>query len=247
MNTKLTSALVVVAIVALVVVTASSLRWLGRTPELRIQTTSPRTLVVSGEGKVEAKPNVGVIQAAIETEGKTTEVIQRTNDDRIRTVVDFLKGQGVAAADIQTTDYNLSPSYFYPPNRKPQLNGYMLTQGLTIKVRDLTKAGGIMGALTSKGVNRINGINFIIDKPEQLLAEARTKAITVARTQAEQIATGLGVKIGRVLSYNEGSNSIQPPVPMRMMSMGAMTAAPSPIEPGSQEEQVNVTITFELE
>lgn len=236
-----------VATIALLVISAVYLVWAYHFPLIRVQTTSPRTLVVSGEGKVEAKPNVAIIQAAIEIEGKTPELVQQTNDDRIRVVVAFLKGQGVVAADIQTTDYNLSPTYFYPPNRKPELSGYTLVQGLKVKVRDLAKAGSIMGALTGKGVNRINGISFEIDKPEQFLAEARIKAIANAREQAEQIAKGLGVKLGRVQAYAEGSVSFPPPVPMRMMSLESAVGGPSPIEPGSQEERVNVTITFELQ
>jgi hypothetical protein len=71
-----------------------------------------------------------------------------------------------------------------------------------VTVRQLDKLGSILGAVTGAGANNIWGIQFEIEKPAPLEAEARQKAMLEAKARAEQLAALAGVKLGRVVSVS---------------------------------------------
>src|SRR3989344_2026229 len=204
-----------------------------------------RTIVMSAEGKVTAKPDVATVMFSVVTQGKDPSTIQKNNDLKMTKVIDFLKSQGVKSEDIQTTNYNLYPQYSYPQNAAPEITGYSSSQQVSAKIRNLDTVKDIVGGLTSQGVNQIDNVSYSINDPDALKAEARQKAIDQAREKAEVLVKGLGVKLGRVVSFTEGDMSTPfPPYPM--MDRGYGGGGGAPLEPGTQDVIVSVTVTFEL-
>ena len=204
-----------------------------------------RTIVMTADGKVSAKPDVATLIFSVVTQGKDPSTIQKNNDLKMTKVVDFLKSKGVKSEDIQTTNYNLYPQYSYPQNAAPEITSYNASQQVTAKIRMLDTVQSIVGGLTSQGVNQIDNVSYGISDPDALKAEARQKAIDKAREKAEVLVKGLGVKLGRVVSFSEGDMSTPfPPYPM--MDRGYGGGGGAPLEPGSQDIIVSVTVTFEL-
>ena len=99
-----------------------------------------------------------------------------------------------------------------------------------------------------QGANQINGPSLTIDKPEAALDEARANAIAVGRARAELYARALGMRVVRLLSVTEGGGYGSPPpvVMMRAERGAAIGAADSKIDPGEQQLQVTVSMSFEL-
>jgi uncharacterized protein YggE len=166
-------------------------------------------------------------------------------------VIDAVKKLGVDSKDVTTSSYNLYPQYVYPDNKTPQLSGYSLEQGITVKVRDLTKVDDVLDESTKTGANQVGQLTFDIDDASSIKKEARTVAFTKAKEKAQEMASAAGVSLGRVVTFSEGYQ--QAPVPMYAnyamdMKMESAGAGPAPsIEPGSKELIVDVSVTYEIQ
>jgi uncharacterized protein YggE len=204
-------------------------------------------LDINAIGEVTRVPDLAIISAGVQTLQPTATGAIEENAARMERVRAALKRAGIADRDIQTSALNLNPEYQYDQNRPPRLTGYRATNTVNVKFRDLKRTGAILDALVAEGANQINGPNLTIDKPEAALDEARTKAIANGRARADLYARTLGMRVVRLLSVSEGGGySVPPPMPM-VMAERAMDAAQTKIDPGTQQLQVSISMSFELQ
>jgi len=180
--------------------------------------------------------------------GSNPTLLQALNDRKMAKTIDYLKAQGVKEDDIRTTGYLLAPQYESDKevsSAPPAIVGYTLTQTVNAKIRDLASVGKIVGGLTDQGINQINNIVFSVENPEPYKAQARALAIAKARTQARQTADSLGAKLGRILTYYE--SPVYLPVAAGVGGFESKAAfAPSPIQPGTQEITLSVSISYAI-
>jgi len=208
-----------------------------------------RTVTVSAEGKVYTKPDIALISLSVLSKGKTVKDVTKDGNTKMNQVIDAVKGLGVEAKDITSTEYNLYPEYYYPENLPPKLTGYQLSQQIQVKIRKLDQVEDVLDAGIGAGANQVGQLSFDIDDPTAIKKEAREKAFTAAKEKAKEMADAAGVKLGRVVTFSEGEG-YQPPVfanyMMEAKTMGG--AVPSPtIEPGSKELNLIVSVTYEIE
>ena len=204
-------------------------------------------LDVSATGEVTRVPDVAIISAGVQTLQPTATGAIEENAARMERVRAALKRAGIADKDIQTSAISLNPEYVYDQNRPPRLTGYRATNTVNVKFRDLKRTGAILDALVAEGANQINGPNLTIDKPETALDEARTRAIANGRARADLYARALGMRVVRLLSVSEGGGyNVPPPMPV-IMAERAMDAAQTKIDPGTQQLQVSISMSFELQ
>jgi uncharacterized protein len=205
-------------------------------------------LDVSATGKVTRVPDIAVISAGVVTRAATAVAAIQQNADRMERVRPALKRAGIEDRDIQTSSINLNPEYHYEQNKPPRLVGYTASNQLNVRFRDIRNSGKILDALVAEGANQINGPTLTIDKPEAALDEARGKAITVGRARAELYARALGMRVVRLLSVSEtGGYQVPPPMPVMMRAEMANAGADTKIDPGEQELQVTLAMSFELQ
>lgn len=210
-----------------------------------------RSIAVSAEGKVTVSPDIATLSFSVISEGADPEQLQADNTDRINAALEFVKSEGVEAKDIKTAGYNLSPRYEYnEETRKTVISGYVLTQSVAVKIRDLTKVGKIFGGLPSKGVNEISGLAFSVEDPDKFLNEARKEAFEKALAKAKLMARYNNARLGSVLTFNESGGGY--PMPMYASAesfgkggSGGPVSVPT-IEPGSQDVSVWVNVTYEI-
>lgn len=206
-----------------------------------------RSISMSAEGKVSARPDLAVLSFAVVSQGKDPEKVQSDNDAKMTAVIGYLKDNGVNADDIQTSGYNLYPQYDYSqPQATQEIIGYNLTQNVTAKVRKLETVSAIVGGLTGKGVNQINSVAYTIDDPDKLKEEARGQAIDKAKQKANELADQIGVRLGKVINFTEGGGVVPQPYYDKLSPSLPFGGEASPVEPGTQDVTVNVTLTFEL-
>jgi uncharacterized protein YggE len=205
-------------------------------------------LDVNATGEVTRVPDMAIISAGVQTLQPTATAAIEENAARMERVRAALKRAGIEDRDIQTSSINLNPEYQYDQNRPPRLTGYRATNTVNVKFRDLKRTGTILDALVAEGANQINGPSLTIDKPESALDEARTRAIANGRARADLYARALGMRVVRLISVSEGGGyNVPPPVPMVAMMAERGAAADSKIDPGTQQLQVNVSMSFELQ
>ena len=212
-----------------------------------IQPLNGTRLDVSATGEVRRVPDIAIISAGVVTRSSTAVQALEQNAARMERVRAALKRAGIADRDIQTSNISLNPEYRYVENQAPQLVGYTASNSVNVRFRDIRNTGRILDALVAEGANQINGPSLTIDKPEAALDEARVKAIANGRARADLYARALGMRVVRLLSVSEsGGYSVPPPRPMMERAMAA-GAADSKIDPGEQELQVSVAMSFELQ
>lgn len=211
-----------------------------------------RTISVSAEGKTTASPDLAEISFSVVTQGQSPQSLSTNNNNAMSAVIQFVKSQGIADADITTTNYDLSPNYGWDKNTQHNyVTGYTLTQTVQVKIRNLNKVALVLGGLAPLGVNQIGGVSFTFADDEKVLAAARADAFTKALAKAREMATASGVSLGRVVSVSE-NNYIPGPRSLYMTAnaaSGAGMVAPSvpTIQPGTEDITDTVSITYELQ
>ncbi len=260
-NPKVEKAVLAVLIILAVFLVGKSfaefggLRYIGTNPQAQ------SIISVSGKGEVVAVPDIAAFSFSVEKESllvadAQSEVAKRTND-----ILAFLKKNGIADKDIKTAGYNIYPRYEYAPRSgdgsvgvylpegKRYLAAYVVTQSVTVKVRVLADAGKFLSGLGELGASNVSGLSFDFDKRDELVREARDKAITDARTQAALLAKALGVRLVRIVSYNE--NGGYPIYYDKVMTASAYgrggDAAPVPEIPVGEDKLIStVSLTYEI-
>lgn len=200
----------------------------------------PAHITVTGMGVASAAPDLVDVHVGVSGEDASAARAMQQADSAMRKVVDAIKQHGIAARDIQTTQYSLQPVYDQQDG-KSRLRGYRADNQVRVTSRDLGRVGGLLDAVVGAGANQIQGIGFRIDKPEIQLDKARAAAIADARRKADIYSKAAGVRVMGVLAVEEGGVAIPRPfIAMRAEKM----VADAVIEPGEQELSASISVTF---
>jgi len=205
------------------------------------------TITISGEGKIFATPDIGVIDLGVVSDAKTVAGAQKDNVEKMNKITQAMKDLGVEEKDLKTTNYSIYPSYQYISGRS-DIIGYEVSQTLEVKIRNLDKVGDILAKAAELGANQVGSLSFTFDDPEKLNQEARTKAIANAKEKADALSNVLDVKLIRIINFTE--SSYVPPIPYyskRSLGMGGGETATPDIQTGQNEVSSNVTIVYEIQ
>jgi len=119
---------------------------------------------------------------------------------------------------------------------------YRASNTVEVTIRDLNRAGEVLGAAAASGANQMYGIAFEIEDPSRLEAQAREKALANARQRATDLAKLAGVRLGNPISIVEVGGTMPVPGPVMMRA----EAAQVPVERGELTVTSNVQVVFEL-
>lgn len=207
---------------------------------------------VTGEGRAAVAPDMAMLSLTVTRVGDTAEAALAANSSAMREVIEALKADGLAERDIQTSDFSIFPRYSQPdPTRQgsgeqpPKIIGYQVSNGVTLRVRDITKLGAILDRSVTLGVNQGGQITFSNADPAKAVEEARRKAVSDAMEKARVLADAAGLALGPVMSIAE--NAAQPePMPMMRAMAVAKEVSPVPIAGGENTYAVTVDMRFDL-
>ncbi|MEK7203112.1 MAG: SIMPL domain-containing protein [Patescibacteria group bacterium] len=206
------------------------------------------SIAIVGEGKVIGAPDVAKIQLGYSVEKKTVADAQKENTVKMNSMIDKLKKDfKIDAQDIKTVNYNISPQYDWSSSGKQSLRGYLVSQDLTVKVREMNKISQILDVAGTVGINQVGNLSFEIDKPEKLKEEARAKALEQAKDKANSLSKIVGVKLGKIISFSESSSEPSPIDANYAMSEKLnMGGAMPTVEAGSNEITIFATVMYEI-
>jgi hypothetical protein len=204
-------------------------------------------LSVSAQGRVSRVPDLATVRAGVVTQGSTAAGALGDNAARMDRVVAALRAAGVAARDLSTAAVSLQPQYRYADGQAPAITGYQATNGVTVRFRDVARAGRVLDTLVAQGANQIEGPTLSLDAPEAALDEARADAVTRARARAALYARAAGLHVDRIVSISEAGDEAPPPAPvMFRMRTQAVAAAATQVLPGETDVTATVTVRFLL-
>ncbi len=199
---------------------------------------------VSGEGKVSVPPDIALLNAGVTANAPTVKAAQDQLNTKINSVSRAVKAAGIPDKDIQTSNYSVFPQYNYQQGN--QITGYTASSNLTIKVRQMDKASIVIDAAASAGANQIGGISFDIDDKSKAENQARELAVAQAKKKAADAAKTAGFTLGSIVNYSETFGTPPRPVPFLNKAESAISNAPTQIEPGTNEVNITVTLSFEI-
>lgn len=228
-----------------VIITQNAIRegkFIGKSVDVR------NTIMIEGEGKVRGIPDIATVNLGFTIEKKEVREAQKENAVTMNKIIAALKQLRISTDDMQTTDYSIYPQYDYLKDGGQKLRGYVVTQNVTVKIRDLSKVSDVLDQAGSLGLNQVGGIQFTMDEPEVLRQQARVKALTNAQIKAAELARIAGVRLGRVVSFSENASGGYPmPMYAKSMMMEGVGGGAPDIQAGSQDVVVNATVTYEIE
>lgn len=206
-----------------------------------------RTIAVTGIGEASRTPDMANMTVGVETEGATAAEALRKNSAQMDATIKSLTDAGVEKKDIQTSNLSVGARYDYSAEGKPpRIIGYQATNTVTVKLRNVDKAGAIIDKAVGVGANRLDSIWFSFADPKPILNEARRNAVADARDRAALYAEAAGVRLGPVLQISDAATPIPGPMPVMRMEMAA-DAKSTPIAPGETTTSASVTVIYEID
>lgn len=217
------------------------------------------TININGHGEILAVPDIATFTFSVVSSKATVAEAQADATKKINAISNYLEEADIDKKDIQTSDYSIYPQYeyqqivcvAYPCTPGTQvLKGYEVRQTTTIKVRETAQAGELLSGVGSKGASEVSGLTFTFDDPDGVQAQARDKAIADAKQKAQALAKELGVRLVRIVSFNE--NNYGGPIyyaKEMAVGMGGMDSAPviaPDISTGQNKITSDVSITYEI-
>lgn len=213
-----------------------------------IEVNPDRSIEVVGEASVEATPDLAWVTLGVTTAAKDATDAMAVNSKATAALIAALKGDGVAAADIQTSSLSVSPTFSNPPSGSstpPSIVGYNVSNMVTITVRDLARLGALIDKAVAAGGNAVYGVAFGEKDPSALIDKARPLALADARRKVDIYAAAAGAKVGRLMELSEETRAQPAPLAGRVYASAAK-AVPTPIEAGRDKLTVTVSARYEL-
>ena len=203
------------------------------------------TISVNGTGRVILTPDIAELRLGVNVTGPTANKARNDAAIAMTKVVEAIKKAGVADKDIQTSALSLQPMYDYSNNGQGKLIGFQVLNIVSVTVRDIAIIGDLIDASVTAGATTVDGVSFRVNDQTSAEAQARTAAVADARNKANALAAAAGVSITGVSFISELSTSVPYPVPYASAA-GAKDAASTPVQPGTTEIDIVVSMVFRI-
>ncbi len=199
-------------------------------------------ITVTGTGKVTGTPDTLRISLAVTATAKNIDEALASANASMRKVQKSLRDNGVDAKDLQTSNLSISPHY----TNKGAPDGYDVSENLSATIHDLAKAGAVLSAAVDAGGNavRVDSVSVALDDTSGLVGGARASAVDDAKTKASQYAEASGRTLGAVVSITEVVSTPTPMYGYAQSTTALRADSPVPIQAGSQDVSVQVTVVY---
>jgi uncharacterized protein YggE len=212
------------------------------------------TISVSGDGKVNAKPDMVQLTVGFQETASTSKAALDKVNEKTDAALRVLKNNNISDTDITTKNLNVYTEYDYSGSAR-RIIGQRASQTMEIKIKKIdekaTKATKIIDELSSIDNLQINGISFDIEDKTELFSKARELAFNKAKQKAEELAKLSKVKLVKPISISDNTYDVTP-VPYtsninQMKSLSSTIAADSQISTGEMGISTNLSILWGIE
>lgn len=199
------------------------------------------TLTLTGEGQVQAKPDIATINLGVVTEAKTAQAAVSQNAELMNRVLDRIKALGIPAEDVQTAGFNISPVVDFQENSPTfgKVVRYRVEDTLRVKA-PVAQTGKILDEGIAAGANVAGQLSFGLREEKAYRHRALQAAVKSAYTDAEFLAHTMGAHLRGATSVELlfGGNPI---IERRFLTA---ERAVTPIEPGTLTISASVRMVF---
>ena len=233
------------------------------TPQIVAQTgaccSAPelRTIVVRGEGMVQAPPDMVVVVLKVNTGSANLMEAKQENDRRIVKVQEVTKSYGIKPEDILIEYNDIDRTVSKDPKGERRYVRFVVKKTITILMRDLVRFEPMLNELLQAGVNELDEVSFRQSRYQELKAKARELAVKNAQEKATAMASSLGRRVGKPMkiiertNYYYGDDADESVTALSRLgyigTRGARTMSTPETSAGTKQFNSEVTVVFELE
>jgi len=202
------------------------------------------TIVVGGTGRVSVEPDVADLRLGVSVTRPTVDTARAVAAETMDAILAAVADAGLERRDVRTTLLSVQPRYDYRENRQPTLTGYELANVVEVTVRDLARLGDVVDGTLRAGATSMDGLSVRVADPAPAERDARLRAMAAARARADVLAEAAGLAIVGVSDIVEGGVASPPEPRYKAARMMVSEDASTPVEAGSLEIAVSVTVTY---
>jgi uncharacterized protein YggE len=212
------------------------------------------TINVDGASNMKVSPDLVSIYFNAQTKGATSKEANDANSIMTDKLITALIKQGFERKDIQTESFNIYEDFDWRDGKQTS-KGFIASQ--QIKVEVYMNESDNIGDVIDAGINAgamLNYINFELSIANQnkYKAEALRLAAEDAKVKAEAVASGVGKKVGDLVSIST-SNYYYTPMNLYSNSGGMVKdevavarEATTNIQPSDQDINAQVSAVFKI-
>jgi hypothetical protein len=212
----------------------------------------PPHLAVTGSAQLDVAPDQVRVTFAVESEAESVDKAMRDNTRRMNDVFDALKKAGIEEDDLETTGFSIRPQYdrnrnISRENGGPRIVGYVVVNSVVAKTTRLEMAGELIETGVDAGANRVSGLSFGLQNPQDHRAEAIRQATMHAKSDAEALAQAAGVRLVQIIEVTLDPQQDYTPRYELTMSADARGGGAPPISPGEVSLSARVQMVYEIQ
>jgi uncharacterized protein YggE len=208
-------------------------------------------------------PDEASMTVGTQAKAPTATAAVAANKVKTERLLATIRSSGIRERDIQTQGIQLQPDYRWDPEPggrgRQTLIGYVASNSVQIKTRNLDALTSLLDALTQAGADSVYGPNFGISDPAPLRREARIRAMARGVAEATEYARNNGYAKVRLLSVEEGTSYRGTEVIVtgsRVSNAGGPPPPPPPpmperdggiVAPGQLETGVALNLLYRME
>lgn len=211
-------------------------------------------LNVQAHGDHASRPDVMTITAGVVTTAASAREALASNSALAGRLIEAVRAHGIDPRDAKTAELSVVPQFeelseasaqkAERQGRAPRILGYVATNQLELRLRDLARAPDLIDALFAAGANNVDGPRFSLADPAPAERLARRAAVAAARKEADTYAEALGMRVSRVLRVSE-RGSFEYEGDQTIIVTGSRVKRPN-IEPGELILRIQVWIDYAM-
>jgi uncharacterized protein YggE len=196
-------------------------------------------------------PDEASITVGTQAKAPTATAAVAANKVKTEKLLAAIRLAGIRERDLQTQGIQLQPDYRWDNNPggggRQTLIGYIASNSVQIKTRNIDKLTSLLDALTTAGADSVYGPNFGISDPAPLRREARIRAMARGHAEATEYARNNGFTSVRLLSVEEGVSYRGTEVIVSGSRISPVAAPPPPPPPPAPERDGGIVAPGQLE
>jgi uncharacterized protein YggE len=212
---------------------------------------APRTLSVNGSGEVRAQPDYALVTLGVTARQPSLEAARQQANRIVEALLAVTRELRVPESRVRSTRLNVAPEYeWQEPKRQRQFVGYTVTRELIVDLRDLDRLGLLLEKSVTAGANVVHEPVLDSSQRADLERQALALALEDARRNAEVLAKGVGMAVGKARTVSGGGTGGRPrPMPMVAMARAEALApreSPGTYQTGELVYAADASVTFDL-
>ncbi|MCA9521530.1 MAG: SIMPL domain-containing protein [Myxococcales bacterium] len=202
----------------------------------------PRIVQVNGSAQIDVAPDVVDVSIRLSLTRPTPKAAMEELERRKGKLLESLQAASVQRKEVQLGQITLSPDYERYPSHK--LRGFRAQLEVSVCLSKFERLTAVMQAAANANAAAM-GTRFRSTKMQPTKVRARILAVKAARKKADQLASSLGVRLGRVVTIRETQASNWGRLSLANEYVRP-TATTKPLQPGAIAVSLSVYVEFEI-